>query len=423
MQNTVENNHYPDGFYYPLLEGAEQMILSDVDTRAREIYGNNPPPPVKARIDSELKAICEHNFSVIYAPMAKIANSARQSGYPVSSGGCIASSFVAYLIGITDINPLPAHYICKECKHSEFVNDDIYDIGADLPDMTCPICGCRLHKDGFNLAVETLLGIDGDMVPRIELYFPHEYIPRATEQLEEIFGKTSVFRIGDTFSDYGTFFIIPPNTDASNLHYDELRDHFLEFNLSADPMLSQFLKLQRVTNTEFSSTYLDSKDEYNLILANSKDNAIGLNNFRFQNMLEFAKPSSFSSLISLSALFLGSGTWEDNAEMLIADGIADLSKTISSMDSVFHYLAKNGFSSRDAHKYMQIIRRGALREKPHLASAFKADAEINHIPDWYINSALKIHSLYPKSQATVFALEHYRLARCQLHYPNEFRFD
>ena len=186
----------PDGFYPPVIDTAQQEILDLSWGKAREMYGEPLPEIVEQRINHELKAIIGHDFSVLYLVAHKLVKKSNDDGFIVGSRGSVGSSFIAYLTGITEVNSLPPHYLCKECHYFEQpeVSSDV--VGVDLPDKNCPHCGTPLQRLGFDIPFETFLGFNGDKVPDIDLNFSGDYQPRAHHYVEEIFGAKNVFRAG-----------------------------------------------------------------------------------------------------------------------------------------------------------------------------------------------------------------------------------
>ncbi|NLT48845.1 MAG: PolC-type DNA polymerase III [Clostridiales bacterium] len=188
----------PDGSFRPEIPDADQRLREGCINRAVSIYGDPLPKIVADRLEKELHSIISNGYAVLYISAELLVKRSLSDGYLVGSRGSVGSSLAATMAGITEVNPLPAHYICEnpECKHSEFITDNSYDCGVDLPDKCCPQCGMPYRKDGFNIPFETFLGFEGDKEPDIDLNFAGEYQPVAHKFVEEIFGRENVFRAG-----------------------------------------------------------------------------------------------------------------------------------------------------------------------------------------------------------------------------------
>ncbi len=188
---------FPDGTHSPMIENAEEELKETAIGRAHEIYGDPLPPIVQARLDKELNSIIGNHYASLYLMAQRLVKKSLSDGYLVGSRGSVGSSVVAMLAGITEVNALAPHYVCPNCRFSDFdIDKNQYSVGADMPDRACPNCGTMLRKEGFEIPFEVFLGFKGDKVPDIDLNFSGEYQPVAHKYVEEMFGKGHAFRAG-----------------------------------------------------------------------------------------------------------------------------------------------------------------------------------------------------------------------------------
>ena len=186
----------------PVIEDSDKTLTEICYNKARDMYGQDLPEVVEARLKRELNSIISNGYAVMYIIAQKLVWKSNDDGYLVGSRGSVGSSFVATMAGITEVNPLSPHYYCTECHYSDFDSEEVKSYalqgmgGCDMPDKECPVCGALLKKDGFDIPFETFLGFKGDKEPDIDLNFSGEYQANAHKYTEVIFGKGQTFKAG-----------------------------------------------------------------------------------------------------------------------------------------------------------------------------------------------------------------------------------
>ena len=189
------------GLNPPRMENSVQIIKDTVYGNATRIYGDPLPELIATRLDKELSGIINGGYDVIYLIAQRLVEDSNAHGYIVGSRGSVGSSLVATFCGITEVNPLPPHYVCPNCKKSIFQDEEgnpynlKYGSGFDMPERNCE-CGTLMKRQGQDIPFETFLGFNADKTPDIDLNLASEYQAFSHDYTKVLFGEHNVFRAG-----------------------------------------------------------------------------------------------------------------------------------------------------------------------------------------------------------------------------------
>lgn len=467
----------------PKMPGADDELTETAWNTAHKLYGKELPQLISDRIKKELKSIIENGYSVIYLTAKKLVDISNSKGYLVGSRGSVGSSLVAFLIGITEVNALPPHYRSKHGDYVEFVDPKRWASGFDLPPKQDPNHpGEYLIGDGHNCTFEIFAGASGRKVPDIDLNFASDIQHEAQLWLRnKIFDPEHTYRVGtvgaiaektgfakvkdyerkldvkftdaeismladelvgvkQTSGQHAAGVLIVPQdkeiTDFSPYTYpaNKMDANWLTTQFTKGMIHDSLLKmdclghddeailhqLQEMTGIDPKSISQQGIQEVVQKLFKSKAGTAGLPEFGTEfasQMVMDMKPTCFSDLVQLSGLSHGTDVYQGNAKDLVLSGKATLREVIGCRDKIINDVMNRGWDIIKANELVQIIKTKGRSIPDDMR---KELAEMEDLPNWYVESMEKIKYLFPMAHATAYVLSATRLGWFKLHYPREF---
>lgn len=480
IANKIERIRcFDDQFVMPQFPDAGKKLQSVVKNKVLSKYGPSPDPSLRQRLDQELKNIIDANYSTIYLISYYLTDYSTKQKYFFGSRGSVGSSFVAHCLDITEVNPLPPHYLCKKCYYFEWSKDSKCLSGFDLKEEKCPGCKTVLNRDGHQISFETFLGLDSENIPDIDLNFSGEFQQRAQQFVVDLFteqiGENKIFWTGTVStvaekSAYGYYksfleshgtsvvhnqskaiaycsgikkttgqhpgglMIIPKEKDIldfSPYNYPSNNKEGGNFTTHFDyhVLHNRLLKIDILGHDDptglkmlYQSTGVNPKDIFlgdpAIIKLFSDCQVLGLPEFGTTfvlRLLKKVKVRTFADLIAISGLSHGKNVWESNAKDLIDEQGHSLSSVISSRDDILFFLIKSKVERRFAYQIMQKVKKGLL-----LSNSEEKVLQKHQIPQWYIDSCKKIKYLFPKAHAVAYVIMACRFAWFKIKHPHQF---
>lgn len=470
------------GNYKPDMENSDEILRTMVEKRTHEIYGEVLPKPVEERMEKELHSIISNGYATLYLLAQQLVQKSNDDGYLVGSRGSVGSSFAATMAGITEVNPLPPHYICGPCGHTEFVLDGSVDSGIDLPLKLCPHCGKAMQQEGHDIPFEVFLGFEGNKEPDIDLNFAGEYQSTAHKFVESLFGSDKVIRAGTIMTikektafgyvkNYaeengirlnpaeirrlqrgitevkttsaqhpGGIMIVPKDRDihefspvqypadsseaeviTTHYSYKKLDESILKLDILGHDVPTTIRMLEDLTGTNSANIPLDDPETMRVFSGKDEPGSIstlGIPEFGTRFVQEMLRDTNPTTFGELIRI---SGL-SHGTDVWLGNAKDLIQQQIAPL--------KECICTRD-DIMLYLIQKGMdkslsftimerVRKGKGLPEEMVEQMRAADVPEWYIDSCQKIKYMFPKAHAVAYVLMSYRIAWYKVHHPDAF---
>lgn len=413
------------------------------------------------RIHFELNLLSKRNMQNIYYLVYRLVKNIKEKfNTIIGSRGSVGSSFLAFVLGLTEVNPLPPH---KFCVHCGFLEKTKTISGFDIEKSNCE-CGKLLKRDGQNISFLIFSGLQGEKLPDIDLNIDsniHDqvqefvieelnkigyysvrlssvlclqnknallYVDRLDPNLTEIEKSLAAIKLLDnhlsTTQHPGGILILPKNIDinlltavqkssgegklVTHLDYNNLFTDAFKLDLLAHDDPAALVKLCEKTNVKNEDIDFLHPNILELFKNNQTLCLPDFGTKFVRRILNFLKPECFSELVKISGLTHGTNVWFNNGYELIQSG-KTLSEIISVRDDIYDTLTvKFNIEESFAYEIMEFIRKGKAILEPN--AWLSIVSKLNNVPEWYKDSCSKITYIFPRAHATAYTITALKIA-------------
>ena len=461
-----------------ILPGDYEEICNACERQLEALYGKDPPQIIRERLDRELSLLGSN--AAIYLVSHRLVKHLQGQGAVTGYRHCVGSTLIAYLLKISDVNPLPAHYYCANCKHAEFTE---VASGYDLTAKSCPHCGKTMWGEGQNIPYEVCMGLNGEKEPCIDIQTTPEKYDEVGRFLKEFIGSEGIAFAGDCHDiaerlagSYAKQYARQYNLNFSEDEITRITKRFSRVKKEDVDLTCSFVFLpdgmqwedvtplrdaklpkggiDKVTHMEYLSLELPKLDvlhneRYRMLadllsLTGIKPEEIDCNDPEVyqlfkrldlcgipefhsriaQEVLACLDEINFSALLRVNSMLHGANVWNENAEFLVQDH--PFAELIGNRDDVFQTFLKYGVDRTDAFKIMEDVRKGRFsrdvkQDEPSKRSKrWLQILSAAQLPEWYIASLGKIVYLAPKAHVVHYTKLAVSFAWFKCHYPKAF---
>lgn len=422
-----------------------EHLYSNTNQLPENIYSNmnQIPENYRNRVEWELSAIHKTKMEFVFLELRELLEKMNLKPWSISSRGVWGNSFVAYLCGLTEINPFD--FDLSPYFAFGLHGDKPIDIVINLPyDRKSEAIEIASHLEGLDTVIKA--GVYGTLgekraynyICRFEeqrqIHYSDDKKEKICAKLRDVFHTRGVYPGGLIFIPKETD--IPKQIPLGKVYGDEYSSYFsyydLENSFYKQDLLGHDVPMLLHKMTEKTGVCLDSilfdDDNIMKLFQESEDGSFGCRGlYEFEKeygieILKITNPTCFVDLAKVLAFMHGTNVWENNMKILISEGIITIREAIATRDDIFEYLKRAGMADEIAFRITETVRKGQVASGR--ASLFweNAVSEMKNcnVPDWFISSCEKIRYMFSKAHTMSYARMIWREGFFKVYYPEIF---
>ncbi|MBQ3251630.1 MAG: hypothetical protein IJB02_00090 [Oscillospiraceae bacterium] len=338
---------YGSEYAYLPKRAIEESLEGDIYSALHRKYGEKPDSLILKRMRQEWTALLESGNVADLAAVYELTSWLKRNQHPYKISGDATSGLIPYLLGITNVNPLPPHLHCPKCHRT--IWQPAYTDGFDIPPINC--CDVAMIPDGHNLVWQSYCSYGNN--PVYDFSLPEDM----REQIEHWLDNHWLKLLKSDIWDF---------TASTEAEYIQRGNLFFEFTLNRNRIAKDFhTKAITAENRNYITRIGKAKD--------------------------IPSPNCVGEMIALLCLADDNNAWDKYSAML-RDGTLKLSELISCREDIFFYLKAHGFVDKDAFRGMNWVRKG--RGFPVITDEMRASED-----NWVLTQCEKCRRL--PSKATI----------------------
>lgn len=440
------------------------------------LYGEEAPQEIHERMQEELRLIHICGSDSLFLLSHKVSEHIRGLGAMSGTRGTTGSALCAYLLGFSDINPLPPHYYCPDCHHFEFSESGD---GFDLPLKMCPHCNRPLIGDGHDIPFETFLHSGKKRTPEVSINVSEASKSMALDFLGEFLGEDRICAAGivsvhtqksaeekislyenhikkkfhkaefqriaekikhtkrdDSVHPAGIL-LLPSDSEweditptrairhsvnnlgkATHFDYFTTENSLTKINISVSPAYDKLQKLIDITGVSLEDIKFGDPVVYKLFESLDFEGIPEFCHPIYEDILSRVSQVDFTTLVKLMGFTHSTNAWLKNGERLL--GKYPLSQLISTRDDVYLLLRSYGVEKKSALIITEKVRRGRFCTEDKENEILIEEMLHYGVPYPYIESMSRMVYLFPKAHALHYAMLAYYCAWFKVYHREAF---